>query len=482
VRKPDLFLEHARRLPNVARAERGVSVTLAMMQSTLEETDRHTVRLTVEVPPTELDKDLARAYRAVAQQVRIPGFRKGKVPRKVIDAQIGRDTVIGEFLEAAVPQYYREALREHDLAPIADPDLDLQDVEEGKPFVFTATVQVRPRLKMDREEYVGIEVDRSEVEVTDGDVDRLLDSLRERFAELEPVGRPAREGDYVTIDLRAHVHNEEIPEATRPDYLYEIGSGEFGPELDRELTGKRPGEILRFNATLGERLGERAGTEVSFQVLIKDVKGKRLPEADDAFAKTASEFDTLVELRDNLREQLRANRERAADAEVRDRALAAMIAAVDVDLPEALVDEEIEHRVTHARERAERSGSTLEEVLASQGWDELRFRSDARDHAVRAIKADLALEAVARSEDLQVTAEEIGEEIRKLAAVLGRDPQDLARSLDRSGQVVSLAGDIIRSKALDFLVEHADVRSEATEPEASRKDEEPKAEQTEEGS
>ncbi len=433
------------------------------MQTTLEETDKHTVRLTVEVPPEELGRDLDRAYRKIAQQVRVPGFRKGKVPRKVIDAQIGRDAVIGEFIEDSVPQYYREALREHDLAPIADPDLDLNEVEEGKPFVFTATVEVRPRLKLDRSEYEGVAVTRPSSEVSDREVDDLLDGLRERFAELEPVARPARTGDYAVIDLSAHVHDEEIPEATRPDYLYEIGSGEFVEKLDEELQGKRPGEILKFNATLGERFADRAGQEVAFQVLVKDVKGKRLPEADDEFAKTASEFDTLADLKESLREQLHQNKERAADAELRDRVLAAMIAKVDVDIPDTLVDEETEHRVRHAQERVDRAGVTLDEALAAQGWDELRFRADARDHAIRAIKADLALEAVARAEGMQVSAEEIGAEINSLASVLGRDAKEVASSLDRSGQVVSLAGDIIRSKALDFLVEHANVTPEGAE-------------------
>jgi trigger factor len=385
--------------------------------------------------------------------------------------------VIGEFIEASVPQYYREALREHDLAPIADPDLDLQEVEEGKPFLFTATVEVRPRLKLEASDYTGVTVTRPATQVTDAEVDEVLDRLRERFAELEAVARPAREGDYAVVDLRAHVHDEEIAEATRPDYLYAIGSGEFVPELDEELTGKRAGEILKFNATLGERFGERAGQEVAFQVLIKDVKGKRLPEADDAFAKTASEFDTLQELRDSLREQLQENAQRAADAEVRDRVLSAMIDSVDVELPESLVDEETEHRVVHARERADRAGVTLEQALAAQGWDELRFRADARGHAVRAIRADLVLEAVARAEDLQVTAEELGAEIAKLAGIMGRDAKDVAKSIDRSGQVVSLAGDIIRSKALDFLVEHANVRSETAGPTTGTDEE-----QAEEGS
>ncbi len=446
------------------------------MQTTLEETDRHKVKLTVEVEPERFGKDLERAYRKVAQQVRIPGFRKGKVPRQIIDAQIGREAVLGEFIEDSVPEYYRDALREHDLAPIAEPDIDLEQIEEGKPFVFSAVVEVRPRLKLEERDYKGLKVVKPSMQVDDSEVAELLDSLRERFAELETVQHPATTGDYVVMDLRATLNGEEVPEATRPDFLYEVGTGEFTGKLDEELTGKRAGEILKFNAPLDERFGERAGQEVSFQVIVKEVKGKKLPPADDDFAKTASEFDTLPELREALREQLQRNKERAAEAAVRDRVLQELVDAVEVDLPESLVDGETEHRVAHAGERAQQVGITLEQLLAMQGFDELQFRADARAHATRAIKADLALEAVARQEDLQVTAEEIGHEIGQLAAALGREPKEVAKSLDRSGQVVSLAGDIIRSKALDVLVEHADVTPEdgtVTEAEASEAPSEP---------
>lgn len=427
------------------------------MQTTLESTDKHTVKLTVEVEPERFGRDLERAYRKVAEQVKIPGFRKGKAPRPIIDAQVGRDVVLTEFLEEAVPRYYREALREHELAPISQPDIDLEQLEEGKPFVFSATVEVRPRLQLTEADYKGIRVERPSTRVTDEEVDRLLDALRERFAELETVQRPAGKGDYVVIDLRATVHDEEVPEATRPDFLYEVGAGGFTGALDEQLVGKRAGEILKFNATLDDRFGERAGQEVTFQVLVKEVKGKRLPPADDGFAKTASEFDTLEELRAALREQLAANKERAADAEVRDRVLQALVQATEVDLPETLVEEETEHRMHHARERAEQLGMPLERLLELQGTDELRFRAEAREHAVRAIVADLVLEAVARAEDIQVTAEELGQEIGRLAQALGRDPREVATSLERSGQVVALAGDIIRSKALDVLVEHAEI-------------------------
>ena len=432
------------------------------MQTTVENTAKHTVKLTIEVPVDEFTKDLDRAYRAIANQVKIPGFRKGKVPKQIIDAQIGRDVVREEFLSSSVPSYFRDAVREEDLAPISDPEIELEQVEDDKPLIFTAIVEVRPRLEITEDSYKGLKVEQPSIDVTDEEVDEWVERLRERFAELEPVERPTADGDFVTIDIRATVHDEEVAEATRSDYLYFVSSGEFGSKLDEELAGKRAGDILKVNDVLPEGFGEElGGTEVTLQILVKDVKARKLPDADDEFAKTASEFDTLEQLRDDLRERLRELKEREAKGVVRDRALQAMIDTVDVELPDSLVDEETEHRVAHARERAERAGLTLDQVLEAQGWDEARLREDSRDHAVRAIKSDLVLEGIARAEKLEVTAEEIGAEVAVLAQAYGREPKDVAKALDRSGQVVTLAGDIIRSKALDLLVEHADIGTES---------------------
>jgi trigger factor len=437
-----------------------------MMHATVEEAGKHVVRLSVEVPPEEVARDLGRAYKKVAGEVRIPGFRKGKVPRKVIDARVGRDAVLHEFVEEFVPAYYVRAVREHDLAPIADPDIDVDahEVKDGEPFRFTATVEVRPRLTLEPERYRAIEVEPPPVEPRELEVDDYLDRLRERFAELEVVSRPAQKGDYVLADVRSHVHDREIPEATRIGFLSEVGSAELVPELDRELEGKRKGEILKFNAVLGDRFGALAGTEVAFQVLVKEVKSKQLPVADDEFARTASEFDSLEELRDDIRGKLRILKEAESRATVRDLVLGGVVDAVDVDLPDRLVDEDTERRVQTARQRAEAAGTTLEAALASQGWDELRLRSDARTHAIRALKADLVLEAVARQENIQVEEEELDREIASLAQASGRDRKEVRRILERSGQVGSLAGDIIRTKALDFLVESADVKRHGSPP------------------
>ena len=433
------------------------------MQTTVEETDKHVVRLSVQVEPDEVARDLDRTYRKLAGQAKVPGFRKGKVPKQVIDARIGREHVLHEFVRDAVPAYYYRAVRDNDLAPIADPEIDVDEVQDGKPFTFTATVEVRPRLQLEPEQYRGVHVDAPPTEPTEREVDDFIDHLRERFAELDIVESPARKGDYVLADVRAYVNDRDVPEASRQGFLSEVGSEELVPELDKELEGKRKGDILKLNAVLPEKLGpEVAGQEVTLQVLVKEVKSKRLPTADDDFAKTASEFDTIAELREDIRNKLRALKETESRAVVRDMVLARVLDSVDVDLPERLVDEETARRVANAEERATRAGITLQEALAAQGWDELRFRSDARSHAVRALKGELVLEAVARKEALEVTEEDLEREIRSFAEASGRDVREVRRILERSGQVRSLAGDIIRTKALDLLVEAADVASEET--------------------
>ncbi len=430
------------------------------MQTTVEEAAKHRVRLSVEISPEEFASDLDKAYRRVGAEIKVPGFRKGKVPRKVIDARLGREHVLHEFVEEFLPAYYYRAVREHELAPIGDPEIDLDQLEDGRPLKFTATVEVRPRLDLEPESYRGIRVPAPVVEPTEREVDQYVDRLRERFAELEVVSRPARPGDYVLADVRASVHGTEVTEATRLGFLWEVGSDELVPELDREVEGKRKGEILKFNARLPEGFGERAGEEVTFQVLLKEVKSKKLPAADDEFARTASEFDTLSELREDIRAKLRQLKEAESETVVRDLVLHRLVDTALVELPDRLVDEETQRRVEAARRRAEEAGTTLDAVLAEQGWDELRLRSDARAHAIRAIKADLVLEAVARREGIQITREELQREIRALAESTGREPREIERMLQRTGQVASLAGDIIRSKALDFLVEAAQVDTE----------------------
>jgi trigger factor len=441
------------------------------METTVERTAEHTVRLTIEVPSDQVAKDLDKTYRAIAREVKIPGFRPGKAPRPIIDAQVGADVVLEEFVNSSVPTYFRTAVTDEDLAPIGDPEVDVEQLELGKPFIFTATVEVRPRLELTDDDYKGIEVERPVTEVSDDEVDAWIERLRRQFAELEPVERAAQEGDFVTINVTATKAGAEVERLTRDDYLYAIGSGEFGERMDTELAGTKPGDIVSIDDDLpSERFGDELAGRTSFRVLVKDVKALKLPDADDAFAKTASEFDTMDELRADLRTKIHEVKEREVQGVIRDRVLQALIDTVQVDLPDSLVEDETTHRLRHAEENAGRYGMSLDQMLEIQGWDRDRLAEDSRDHAVRAIKADLVLESIARAEDLQVTAEEIGAEIGSLAQAYDRDPKELAKQLDRTGQIVTLAGDIIRTKALDLLVEHADISDEDADPSETNSD------------
>jgi trigger factor len=235
--------------------------------------------------------------------------------------------------------------------------------------------------------------------------------------------------------------------------------------MDAKLAGTKPGDIVRFEDTLEpERFGEELAGPAEFLVMVKEVKELELPDEDDTFAKTASEFDSLQALRDDLRAKIAEAKERESVGVIRDRALQAVIDRVDVELPDSLIDDETAHRMRHAEDQASRYGLSLDQMLEIQGWDRDRLAEDNRQHALRSIKADLVLESVARTEEIDVTAEEIGTQIGTLAQAYDRDPKELAKQLDRSGQIVTLAGDIMRSKALDIIVDNADITEETPTP------------------
>src|SRR5262249_4763906 len=249
------------------------------METTVERTAEHTVKLTIEVPSDQLAKDLDRTYRAIAREVKIPGFRPGKAPKPIIDAQVGADVVLEEFVNSSVPTYFRTAITDEDLAPIGDPEVDVEQLEPGKPFIFTATVEVRPRLELAEADYKGVQAQRPPVEVTDDEVDAWVERLRRQFAELEPVERAAQDGDFVTVTVTATKAGAEVERFRRDDYLYAIGSGELGDRMDAELTGTKPGDIVTVDEDLNaERFGEELAGLTSFRVLVKDVKALKLPE------------------------------------------------------------------------------------------------------------------------------------------------------------------------------------------------------------
>jgi trigger factor len=425
--------------------------------TTSERVDKDRVKLRVEVPEDALRPALEQAYRRWARDVKVPGFRKGKVPRQLIDARVGADTVRQEALQEALPGFYRDALVAEELIAIAPPEIEVVDFIAGSPLVFEATVDVRP--EVDVPDLSRIVVEAPPREVTDEDVAEQLERLRDRFAELDTVGREARRGDHVLIDLNGYRHDQPVEGMSAPDLLYEVGSNSGPPKLDDELQGTRPGAILKFNSEVvvpGEG-GEASPQDVSFTVLVKEVKAKRLPPLDDEFAKTVGSFDSLEELRADLRERLAEVVRARAEEELRALVLERIVDASHLDPPARLVEEEFAHRLAHLEADLKRAGLTLEHYAREVGSTELELRKDLRSHARRSVKAELLLEEIARREGIDVTQEEIAREIAIAAARAERDPKEVAEQLMESGQISSVAADIMRRKALDFAVENVEV-------------------------
>ena len=424
------------------------------MRSTLEPVEPTKVRINVVVEPDELRPAIDRTARRLSREVRVPGFRKGKVPRQVIEARIGRDALLAEAIEQeAVPEFYAKAIEELGVQPLSRAQVEPPDYTDGQPLEFSATFEVKPEL--DLPSYRGVEVERPDIEVTDEHVDTQLERLRERFAQLEVIGRPLAKGDFAQIDLRATHHTDEIPELTRSDFLYEVGSGTVVPKLDEELEGKRKGDILKFNATLPEEAGEElAGREVTFSVLVKEAKAKVLPKLDDDFAQEASEFDTLDELRADLRERLGEAAESQRTSELETRVLQAYLDQVEVPLPDTLVHDELHYRANRFAQQLRYMGASLEQYLEALGQTQEQIEADLRAQAERAVKAQLVLEAIARAEGFEASEEEIEAEVQRQAARANLPPEEIRKALS-GGRDGVIAGDILRSKALAFLVEHA---------------------------
>lgn len=424
------------------------------LTTTAQRLDKDRVKLRVEVPPGALDKPIAAAYKRWANEIKIPGFRKGKVPRQLIDSRVGPEVVREEALRDALPELYMEALRSEDLEAIAPPEIEVVTFEEGETIVFEATVDIRPEIELPDPGTLSIVAPSPDV--TDKDIEEQLERLRDRFAELESVSREVRRGDFALIDLKGYRHEELVEGASVPDYLYEVGSRTGPPKLDEELEGNRPGAILKFTDLVPDG-AELAGEEISFTVLLKEVKTKKLPPLDDDFAKTVGEFDSLDDLEDDLRTRLASVKKELVEDEIRMSALTALVDASELEPPEKLVEEEFKHRMEHFEHDLSHAGLTMDDYGRRAGLTELEMRRDIRSQAGRSVKAELLLEEIARRQNIEVADEDLGREIAMLAARAQKEPKEIAQELAGSGRVRAMAADIMRRKALDYLVQHVNV-------------------------
>lgn len=431
---------------------------MSPLTTSTESLGKDQVRLRVEVPETDLAPALADAYRRWGSQVKVPGFRKGKVPRQLIDAHVGVEAVREDALREALPDLYRQALQAESIQPIAAPDIEVMQWEQGSPLVFEATVDVRPDIELP--DLSALEIQSPPAEVTDDEIDQQMERLRDRFAELESSAAPAREGHHVLIDLKAYRGDEPVDEAGAPDLLYEIGSQAGPPKLDTELQGVKAGAILRFTDT-----PPGSGEELSFTVLVKEVKVKKLPDADDAFAKTVGEFDSLEALREDLRTRMAGYKWALVEEQIRSLAVEALLDTSAFEAPEKLVDAELSHRIEHIEADLKRMGATLAQYAEQIGSTELEVRSELRTQAQRSVKAELLLEEIARREEIDVTEEDLGREISLAAARSGQDPSKVAEQLVAEGGLSAVAADIMRRKAVEHVVAAITVKDRPERPE-----------------
>ncbi len=425
------------------------------MKTSVETLDPVKVKLTVEVEPKRVKQAFDRAARELAKQVSLPGFRPGKAPRRLLEQRLGAGAIAQTAMEDSLSDYYAEALQAENLEPVAQPEVDVETFTETEGAIFTATVEVRP--EVDPPDHSGIGVTFPDHEVDEDEVDEQLQSLRERFAEVDEVEREARTGDMVTIDLKVEVEGEPIEDATVEDALYEVGSEGVTPKLDEEVIGKEAGDEFSYEDEMPEGYPEHGGKPATFHVTIKDVREKSLPDLDDDLATTASAFDTLDELKADIRNSLLRRRIQEGQHEVRGKIVEAYVARVDVPLPESMVEDEIAGRLQRLEQQAQQYGMTVEDVLGAEGTDRESYEEEQRKQAESGVKAQLVLDALAKKLDLGLDAGDLDQEIMRHAQSNGVPPEQIAQIIQEQGSLPMLIGDIMRRKTIDRIVEEAQV-------------------------
>ncbi|MFE5120733.1 trigger factor [Streptomyces sp. NPDC056669] len=424
------------------------------MKSAVENLNPTRVRLTVEVPFEELKPSLDAAYKKINQQVTVPGFRKGKIPARIIDQRFGRGAVLEEAVNEALPKFYTDAVNEGELNPLGQPEVDITELKDNELLTFTAEVDIRPTIEIP--DYSGIEVTVDAVEVSDEDLDKSVEQLRERFATTSPVERAAAEGDIVVIDLEAKVEGEVLEDGVATGVTYTIGSGELLDGIDEAVTGLEAGGEATFTSEL--KGGSAQGKEAEVSVKVSEVKARELPELDDDFAQLASEFDTLEELRADSRTRLERSKKFEQATQAQEKVLDALLELVEVPIPEKLLEEEIntrKHNLEH--HQLGQMGLNLESYLQMQDKTAEEFDAELKEQAEKGIRTQFVLDELVNKEQLSVGQEELTEHLMRRAQSSGMSPDQFAQAVVEGGQVPMLVGEVARGKALAVVVEAAKV-------------------------
>jgi trigger factor len=422
------------------------------MRSTVEPLEGNKVKLSIEVEAGEFEAAVNAAFKKIAKEVRLPGFRPGKAPRKVLEARFGHQAGREQALQDALPEYYSAAVIEHDVDVIAPPDIDITGGQESGDIAFDAVVEVRPTIEVPG--YGGLQVTLERPGVDEAALDAQIDRMRELDSTLVDVDRAVQDGDTVTIDVAGTLDEEPQPGLTADDYSYTVGSGAITPEVDEHLVGAKAGDTLSFAATHPDPDETR---QLQFEVVVKDVKEKVLPEITDEWAAEASEFDTVAELRASLAERMTRVRKAQAQMTLREKVGEALAALVTDGIPDAMVNHEMQDRLQDLAMRLQAQGMQLDQYLAMTGADPETFSQELRDTATSGVKVDLALRAVAEAESIECTDEDLSDELEGVASRVGQTADEVRERFERVGQISAVRSDIRKRKALEWLLERAEV-------------------------
>jgi trigger factor len=429
-----------------------------LMKATVEPLEGNKVKVSVEVDETEFEKQVDAAFKRIAHEVRIPGFRPGKAPRKLLEARIGTEAARGDALQHSVPDYYAQAVVENEVDVIAQPEIDITSGEESGDVAFDAVVEVRPKVIVGG--YASLRITIDNPEASDEEVEERIDRLREGSSELQDVDRPAREGDNVTIDIAGTQDGEPQAGLTADDYLYEVGSGTVVPELDEQLTGAKVGDILEFDADHPDPDED----QVHFRIFVKGIQEKVLPEANDEWAAESSEFETLDELRADLKKRLSLVKKVQGQMALQQKTAEALAELVDEEVPEALVNTEMQQRLEDFAMRLQAQGVTIDQYFATSGQDQESFVNELRETATEGVKVDLALRAVAEAEEIEPTDEDLDAEYESVGARVGQKPDQVRKQFERNQQVPLVRSDLRKRKALEWLIERVEIVDEQGQP------------------
>lgn len=426
------------------------------MKTTVDKLSDTRVKLTVNVPFAELDQEIDQAYAAIAQQVSIPGFRKGKAPRQLIDARFGRGPILEQVVNDMLPSRYEQAVQSEDLKVIGQPDVDISKIEDKDFVEFTAEVDVRPEFEVP--DFSEISITVPAIKAGEEDVDKALEDLAERFGELKDTKRKMKTGDYAIIDITAEVDGEKIEDASTEGLSYSIGDDNLIKGLDTALRGMKTGEDNEFTSTI--QSGEHKDEEATFKVHVQQTKERKLPDMDDEFAQMASEYDTIEELREATKTEVEESKKAEQAGQIRDEVLKAALADVDFELPQSVVDEQAHAQLHQILGQLAHDEKALAQLLEAQGTSREEFDQQTREQAEESVRTQIFLDAVAEKEEPEVSQQELSDHILFTAQSYGMDPNQFIQQLQSNGQIANLFSDVRRGKALAAAICRTTVKDE----------------------